>query len=198
MSGSPVDRFRRAAATRLDHYAILHPQCVYCGDAVMSRMRGSGETRHYDHFIPIEIIIRAREAYPLQRFPNCLLPCCRRCNGFAGSFYFSILSKKFNYLQWKIGDYEPRLRARVAAIVLQKFSGLEVPQALADIVHPMEEFRDGDYPILEPVRLDNGNWSIAQELAERALALQWNSQTPISEPSKTACSFSPDLEFVSG
>jgi hypothetical protein len=173
MSSNQLERTRRAAATRLDHTALPSPQCVYCGTAVAPRLWRSGETRHYDHFIPVEMIIRAREAYPRKRFANRLLPCCRRCNNFAGSYFFPTFARKFDFLQWKLGhctvQFPPQMQA------------LAVPRALAAIVRPMAEYQDGDYLISAPVRLDNGDWSIAQEHCERAL--RCSSQIPTSAPS---------------
>src|SRR5271166_4224470 len=118
--------------------------CVYCGATVNPRMTASGWTRNLDHFIPVEIIIRAREAFPRRRFPNWLLPCCPVCNNLVGQLFFAAFREKFAFLQWKLG--------RQHASCPQTLRALAVPAALADIVRPMAEYRAGDYLILAPVR----------------------------------------------
>jgi hypothetical protein len=180
MPGSPHARARRAAATQIDHTTVILPHCVYCAQSVAPQLRRNGETRHFDHFIPAEIIIRARAAHPRQRFANWLLPCCLQCNVFANAYFFPTFAGKFDYLQWKLGHCTVQCPPQIRA--------LAVPKALAAIVRPMAEYRDGDYPISAPARLENGDWSIAQELAERVL--QCSSQIQPSAPSKTAFSLS--------
>jgi hypothetical protein len=183
MPGTALDNARRIAATRLDHAIVAaeRTHCVYCGTATIPRLYRSGRTRHLDHFVPVEIVIRARAVYPRRRFPNWLLPCCQRCNNLAGQYFFTIFESKFSYLQWKLGS---------SIVIEPSLAALRLPEALTAIVRPIAEYRTGDYLILAPVRLDSGDWSIAQELAEKALVLQCSSQIPRSAPSKTAFSFS--------
>jgi hypothetical protein len=191
MTGTTLDRRRRDAATRLDHGMIEGALCVYCGATVNPRMTASGWTRNLDHFIPVEIIIRAREAFPRRRFPNWLLPCCRVCNNLVGQLFFIEFHGKFDFMQWKLDRQHASPCRTTGQACPQTLRALAVPAALADIVRPMAEYRAGDYLILAPVRLESGDWSIAQPHAEKVL--QCSSRIPHSAPSKTVFSSSPAM-----
>src|SRR5262249_52442477 len=93
---------RRRRATAQDHICVLQDRCVYCGTSdIRLRYFRSGRTAYLDHFVPVEIVIRAREV-PSLRLPNFLLPCCPTCNNLAGQYLFSSFLDKFDFVQWKL------------------------------------------------------------------------------------------------
>jgi hypothetical protein len=158
---------RRLQATAQDHIYIDQPRCVYCGaDSIRPLFQPSGRTRHLDHFIPVEIVIRVRQRSPLSRIPNWLLPCCPRCNNIAGQYLFSSFGDKFNFVQsrlrhqalWRLTD-NPRQ---------DQLKTVRVSKEVLDAIKPMDQFRRVDYIILLPHRLTNGLWD-ASQIAERAL-----------------------------
>jgi hypothetical protein len=172
-----IDRRRRDAATRLDHALVEGDRCTYCGDPVAPRLSRTGATRHLDHFIPLDIIARAREAWPNERFDNWLVPCCIRCNTLAGVCYFSTLADKASYVRWRRGE-----------LASAPVPVLRVPDALQALIRPMTEYRIGDYLILAPAQLPNGAFTRSQDIAEKALRCSF--MTTLSAASKTGVSFS--------
>jgi hypothetical protein len=155
---------RRKEATVLDHVIFDQETCIYCSAAIDWRFGRTGRTGHLDHFIPIEIIARARRGWPRQRFGNWLLPCCPTCNNLLGQYLFSTLRDRVDFVQWRLGRSVRGLCAQ------HPLASLPAPEALQSIIRPMTEFRYGrDYIVVTPRRLFSGDCSIEQHLAERAL-----------------------------
>src|SRR6516165_9882793 len=84
-----LDKQLRREATVLDTVIFDQAICIYCGFPVKWHYTAAGDTRHLDHFIPVEIIVRARQHWPQQKFDNWLLPCCPTCNNILNAAYFS-------------------------------------------------------------------------------------------------------------
>jgi hypothetical protein len=184
-----LDRQLRREATVLDTVIFDQAVCVYCGSPVKWCYTAAGDTRHLDHFVPVEIIVRARQHWPQQKFANWLLPCCPTCNNILNVTYFATLCDRADFVRWKL-----RLRGTaIRSPETSELASLNVPKELQSLVRPMSEFRYGrDDIILAPVRLANGDWSTDQRLAERAL-IGCSSPITSSEQLKTGFTFSQAL-----
>jgi len=89
----------RYAANLIDHSIVEQDCCVYCGNRkIFPKVFRNGATKHLDHFIPLEIIIRAKRNYPRMQLHNFLLPCCRTCNGYLGQLFFDTFQDKLDYM----------------------------------------------------------------------------------------------------
>jgi|SRR6516225_8261112 hypothetical protein len=152
-------------------------------------LHSRGRHGHLDHFIPVEIIVRARQHWPQQKFDNWLLPCCPTCNNILNAAYFSTFCDRGDFVQWK-------LRQRGVAIkspASRELASLRVPESLQSLIRPITEYRYArDYIVLAPVRLASGDWSTDQRLAERALKGCSSPITP-SAQSRAAFAFSQAL-----
>jgi hypothetical protein len=160
----------RNQATVIDHEIVEQDCCVYCGcRSISPRFYRNGSTRHLDHFIPIEIVMRARSYYPRMRIHNFLLPCCLPCNLFLGQLFFARFQDKFEYLQdllrsrrnlvWNVTDNPQCARLR----------SVRASTALLAIVRPIGDCAVAGYTILCPQKL-NDVWIVGQE-CERVLCL---------------------------
>jgi hypothetical protein len=174
--------------TALDHVLIEQPQCVYCGIyEIAPRLDASGNTRNLDHFVPIKIVMLAREYYRKQaafrsekfQIQNYLLPCCRSCNINLGQLFFSSFEKKFNYMQSVIGS-----SAGTAPLAWRKqrwnfadnpahvhLASVRAPAALTSLIKPMADisWASENYIIICP-RFCESVWKTGQD-CERALIL---------------------------
>jgi hypothetical protein len=175
---------RRRLATAQDHVCVLQDRCVYCGTSdVRPRYFPSGRTAYLDHFVPVEILIRAREVPSLVRLHNFLLPSCPICNNLAGQYLFSSFFDKFDFVQWKLSvrsAYLWRFSDNPKADFLRRTS---VTPELFSITKMRSELdADNGYTILCPQRLRSWGWDASQN-AERVLCSQ---QTRFTGSSRTA------------
>lgn len=81
----------------------FNKSCLFCGKVISPHVYSSGKTRHLDHFIPLSIIALIKHFRPKIFINNALLPCCIRCNNFAGSYLFWSVCDKRDYVQSKTG-----------------------------------------------------------------------------------------------
>jgi hypothetical protein len=175
---------RRRRATAQDHIWVLRERCVYCGTKdVRPRYFASGRTAYLDHFVPVEIVIRAREVPWLLRLQNFLLPCCPICNNLAGQYLFSSFCEKFDFVQWKLSVRAACLWSpfdNPQADFLQRIA--VAPQLFSVIKIWNELDADNGYTILCPQRLRSGGWDASQN-TERVLCSR---QTPFTASSRMA------------
>jgi hypothetical protein len=172
----PSAESRRRAATLIDHRVIKQPCCVYCGNAGISpRLYPSGDTRHLDHFMPIEIVARARHYNASARIMNWVLPCCLKCNLHLGQLFFSTFADKFDYLrerkarllsidclgaplQWQRPWTMPNNPASA------RLASIKAPAAIGSMIGPIEA---PGYVIICP-RKGETHWATGQD-CERTL-----------------------------
>jgi hypothetical protein len=175
---------RRRRATAQDHVCVLQDRCVYCGTSdIRPRYFSSGRTAYLDHFVPVEIVIRAREMPSLVRLRNFLLPCCPICNNLAGQYLFSSFCDKFDFLRWKLSA---RSRSTWSFSDNSKADFLKcisaAPELLSNIKTRDELDSENGYTILCPQRLRSRGWDASQN-AERVLCSR---QTPFTALSRMA------------
>jgi hypothetical protein len=174
--------------TVLDHMLIEQPLCVYCGtDEILPRLYASGNTRNLDHFVPIQIVMRAREYYRKQatggneeyRIQNYLLPCCRRCNSKLGQLFFDTFDDKFSYIRAMtptvVGSAPPAWGERRWNLTDNPAHGhlasVRASVALTSLINPLAEisWASDHYVIICP-QFCAGIWNTGQD-CERALIL---------------------------
>jgi hypothetical protein len=174
---------RRRRATAQDHICVLQDRCVYCGTSdIRPRRFASGRTTYLDHFVPVEIVIRARELPAFLRLQNFLLPSCPICNNLAGQYLFFSFRDKFDFVRWKLSARSAnlwRFSDNAQADLLQRISA--APKLFPFIKMRDELDADNGYTILCPQRLRSGGWDASQN-AERVLCSQ---QTPFTRSSRT-------------
>jgi hypothetical protein len=174
--------------TVLDHALIEQPLCVYCGtDEILPRLYASGNTRNLDHFVPIQIVMRAREYYRKQatggceeyRIQNHLLPCCRRCNTELGQLFFNSFEEKSSYMRAMIppaaGSAPPAWRERPWSLTDNpahvRLASVRASAALTSLIKPLSQIRwASDHYVIICPQFCAGIWNTGQD-CERALIL---------------------------
>jgi hypothetical protein len=175
---------RRRRATAQDHVCVLQEPCVYCGTSdIRPRYFPSGRTGYLDHFVPVEILIRAREVPSLLRMENFLLPCCPICNNLAGQYFFASFFDKFDFVRWKLSLRTAnlwRFSDNPKADFLQRISA--APELLSNIKTRDELDSENGYTVVCPQQLRSGGWNASQN-AERVLCSR---QIPFMASSRMA------------
>jgi hypothetical protein len=124
--------------TRVGYALIEQRQCVYCGNYQIKPFwrTSSGLARNLDHFIPLDILLKAWPTI----IPNFLLPCCPRCNSHLHGQLFLTFVDKFHYIrmelqpQWSLTDNP----------AYPQLINIEVPDELITMIRPIQDMQDGD------------------------------------------------------
>jgi hypothetical protein len=133
-----MSKLMRLQLTRIGYALIQQHQCVYCGNCQIRPFwcRSSGRTVNLDHFIPLNILIKAWPTI----IPNFLLPSCACCNNRLNYQLFATFVDKFHYIRtelqppWSLSDNP----------AYGQLINIEVPDELISMILPSHEMRNGD------------------------------------------------------